>query len=58
MAHHQRRPLHPCDDVRHREGFTAAGDAEQSLFIIAFLQTIHQFVHRLRLVAGHLEIGY
>ena len=53
----QRRPLRPGDDIGHGEGLAAAGDAEQGLVLKVLVQARHQPVHRLRLVAGHFEIG-
>ena len=58
MAHDQGRALDFFYDVRHREGFTAAGNPQESLSFITFINTVHQFLHRLRLVSGHFKIRY
>ena len=57
MAHHQGRLLRPLYDIGHGEGLAAAGNAQQRLGAVAPAQPFRQFVHRLGLVAGHLEIG-
>ena len=35
VRHHQRGPVHPGDDVGHRERLARAGDAEQGLVLLA-----------------------
>ena len=57
VAHHQGGTLHPLYDVGHGEGLAAAGNAQQCLGSVAPAQAFHQFIHRLGLVTGHLEIG-
>src|SRR4029078_3268793 len=51
------RALRRLDHLRHCEGLTRAGDAEQDLRAIAALDALHQLLDRLRLVALRLEIG-
>src|SRR3989304_4619243 len=53
----QGRLLRPLYDVGHGEGLAAARHAQQCLGAVAPAQPFRQFVHRLGLVAGHLEIG-
>ena len=50
-------PLHFLDDVGHGEGLAAAGNAQQGLVDQAVVDPIHQPLHGLGLVAGHLEVG-
>jgi len=57
VGHHQRGALHPLDDVGHGEGLAGAGDAQQGLVPVAALQSLHQPVDGLRLVAHGLEVG-
>ena len=57
VADDQRGPFRPRDDVSHGEGLAAAGNAEQGLVLKAFIQTFHQLIHRLGLVASHPEVG-
>ena len=45
-------------DVRHRERLAAAGDAHERLMRQAVRDAVDDSLHRLRLVAGGLKIGY
>jgi hypothetical protein len=55
--HHQRRPVHLLDDVGHREGLAAAGDAEEDLVSLACLETRDQLGDGAGLVAARLHGG-
>ena len=57
VDHHQRRPVHARDGLRHRERLARAGDAEQHLVRIAALEPLDELADGARLVAGELEIG-
>ena len=57
VRHHQRRPVHPRDALRHRERLARAGDAEQHLVLVAAVQPLDQLVDRAGLVAAKLEVG-
>ena len=57
VRHHQRRPVHARDRLRHREGLSRAGHAEQHLVTVAALEPIDQLSNRPRLVAGQDEVG-
>ena len=48
----QRRFIQLCNDIRHREGFSGAGDAQESLALVAFLKAFNQIGDSLGLVAG------
>jgi hypothetical protein len=58
MRDHQGRFLHRGDDVGHREGLARTGHAQKRLVAVTGFDPGHQFVDRLRLVAGRFEIGY
>ena len=51
VGHHECRALHLFDDVRHGEGLTAAGDAQQDLRGIAALDAGDELGDGARLVA-------
>jgi hypothetical protein len=55
--HHQRRPVHLLDDVGHREGLAAAGDAEEHLVGFARLETCDQLGDGAGLIAARLHGG-
>ena len=57
VGHHQRRAVHPGDDLGHREGLARAGDAEQHLVLIAALEAVDELVDGARLVAAQVEVG-
>ena len=57
VRHHQRRPVHARDALRHGEGLARPGDAEQDLRLIAALQAVDELVDGPRLIAAQLEIG-
>jgi len=57
VADDQRWLLDSFRHVGHGESFAAAGDAEQCLLLVAFVQAFDQLVHCLRLVAGELKVG-
>ena len=52
VDHHQRRPVHRGDGLRHRERLARAGDAEQHLVRVAALQPLGQLADGARLVAA------
>ena len=56
VRHHQRRPVHARNHLRHAVGLARAGDAEQHLVLVAAVQPLDQLGHGLDLVAGELEI--
>ncbi len=49
------RTVQRLDDVCHREGLTGAGNAEESLELVALLESLHKVLYRLWLVAGRSE---
>src|SRR5262249_37895385 len=49
--------LRRLDHLRHGEGFSRPGDAEQDLRAVAALDAFHQLLDRLRLVALGVELG-
>ena len=51
VGQHQRRAVALGNDVRHREGLAAAGDAQQGLAAVAPLYPLYQLCDGLRLVA-------
>ena len=51
------RALHLLDDLRHREGFARAGDAEQDLVLLVLLQTVDEFGDGGGLVTGGLVVA-
>ena len=57
VGHHDGRPLDFLNDVGHGERFAAAGHAQHGLEDGAVIDALRQPGHRLRLIAGHLEIG-
>ena len=57
VRHHQRRPVHRRDDLRHREGLARPGDAEQDLVLVAAVQPLDQLGHGAHLVAADLEVA-
>ena len=57
VRQHQRRAVHPFDDLRHREGLAAAGNALEHLRPQAVFQSPRQLVDGLRLVARRLVGG-
>ena len=54
VREHQRRALGLLDDVRHGERLARAGNAHQRLLSQTVVDALHQFGHRLRLIACHL----
>ena len=56
VDHHQRRPVHLGDDLRHREGLARAGDAEQHLAPSPRVEPLDQLGNGPRLVAFQLEV--
>ena len=52
MSNNQRRFIQLLDDIRHRKGFSGAGDAQKGLALVAFFKTFDQVGDRLGLVAG------
>src|SRR5262249_23805288 len=56
VDHHEGRPVHPGDRLRHGEGLAGAGDAEQDLVRVAALRPLRQLPDRTLLVAGKLEV--
>ena len=57
VRHHQRRPVHARDDLRHGVGLARAGDAEQHLMLVAAVQPVDQLGHGMDLIAAKLEVG-
>ena len=57
VRHHQRRPVHARDRLRHREGLPRPGHAQQHLMRVAAVEPIDQLSNRPRLVAGQHEVG-
>src|SRR5947209_3965996 len=57
MCEHQRRPLHPGDDVGDRVGLSGAGHAEQGLMRQARGQAFNQQLDGLWLITGRLVTG-
>ena len=57
VRHHQRRPVHARDDLRHRERLARSGDAEQHLVPIAAVESLDELRLRARLIAAELEVG-
>jgi len=53
----QRRFLHLLNDVGHRERLAGSGDTHQQLLFLPGLQVRDNFVDRLRLISGGLELG-
>jgi len=58
VADNERWFLNAFDDIGHCEGLAAAGDAQQGLMTVTFIQTFDQFINRLRLVTHHPKVGY
>ena len=54
VREHQRRALGLLNDVRHSERLARAGNAHQRLLGQTVVDALHQFGHRLRLIACHL----
>ena len=54
---HERRPLHPLDDVRDRERLARAGGAEQRQVRLTALDAFDELVDRAGLVTGRLMVG-
>src|SRR5258708_30977069 len=44
MGEDKRRAVHGIDDLRHREGFAGAGDAEKNLVLFARFYATHELV--------------
>ena len=51
----QRGAVAPCNDVRHCEGLARACDTQQCLGAVALLDSLHQSLDCLWLIAGRLE---
>ena len=58
VDHHQRRPVHARDRLRHRERLARPGDAQQYLIAIAAVQALGQLANGAFLVARELEVGH
>src|SRR5258706_14475597 len=56
VHHHQRRPIHRGDDLRHGKGFSRSGHTQQDLIFVAAVQPLHQLRDRAGLIAGELEV--
>ena len=52
MSNDQRRFIQLLDDIRHRKGFSGAGDAQKCLALVTFLEAFDKVGDRLGLVAG------
>ncbi len=57
VDHHERRPVHARDDLRHRERLAGAGDTEQHLVAIAANEALDELVLRPGLITAQFEIG-
>ena len=57
VGENHRRAILARDDLRHREGFSRSGHAEQSLALHSFFDSGQQAGDGLRLIAGRSEIG-
>ena len=57
VGNHQRGPVHPGDQIRHRERLAAPGHPQQALVLVARLQRLEQLADGLLLVPGGLEGG-
>ena len=57
VHHHERRPVHPREHLRHRERLARPGHAEQHLVTVAALEPLHELADRARLIARQLEVG-
>jgi hypothetical protein len=57
VDHHEGRPVHARDHLRHRERLAGTGDAEQDLVLVPPRQPLDELVDRPRLVAAELEVG-
>ncbi len=55
---YERRPIGPGDHLRHRKGFSGAGDAEEHLVALLAQDAFDELVDRARLVALGLEFGH
>jgi hypothetical protein len=56
VGHHQRRAIHPIDDLRHGVGLARPGHTEQHLVLVAAVQPVHQLRYSMDLVAGEFEV--
>jgi hypothetical protein len=56
VRHHQRRPVHGGDNLRHRKRLAGSGDAEQDLTGIAAVQPVDELGNGAYLIASNLEI--
>ena len=54
MGYYKRRLIQRSNHVGHSEGLTGAGNAQQGLKLIAFLEARYQLLNCLRLVTGGL----
>jgi hypothetical protein len=57
VGHHQRRPVHVGDHVRHGERLARAGDSKQRLMRVAAVQPVSELGDRANLVAAQLEVA-
>src|SRR5205814_6341934 len=56
VDHHERRPVHFRDGLRHREGLARAGDAEEHLMLVAALEAVDELADGALLIAREREI--
>src|SRR5262245_28512907 len=56
VDHHQRRPVHSGDGLRHRERLAGAGDTEQDLVGVTAIEAFDELADRPFLVAGEGEV--
>ncbi|MBA7678963.1 hypothetical protein ES703_87243 [subsurface metagenome] len=56
VADKQGRLVYPGNNISHGKSLAAAGNPEQCLVLVAFIQAISQLIHRLGLVTGHPKI--
>jgi hypothetical protein len=56
VDHHQRRPVHAGDGLRHGEGLARAGHPEQHLMRIAALESLGELANRPLLIAGERKV--
>ena len=57
VGNHQRGPVHPGDQIRHRKRLAAPRHTQQGLMLVAGLQRLEKLADSLLLVPGRLEGG-
>ena len=58
VGHHQRRAVHPLDDIGHGKGLARGSGAQENLVAVPLLDAGDQFLNRFGLVAGRLVWRY